>query len=116
MITRAQLLINKVKAELPIIVYPERGELAKLRENFKDDTINLKTELEIHSMVDLGTEGGIGCEIRTKDLDTTTAEMVFLCSITHFRIKRGQPYYQELEKYRKKRIRKLQRQNKNRFF
>ena len=116
MVTRAQLLINKVKADLPIIVYPEREVLGKLRENFKEDTINLKTELEIHSMVNLGTEGGICCEIRTKGLDTTTAKVVFLSSITHFRIKRGQPYYQELEKYRKKRIRKLQRQNKNRFF
>ena len=112
MITRAQILINKVKAELPIIVYPERGELAKLRENFKDDTINLKTELEIHSMVNLGTEGGICCEIRTKGLDPTTLEVVYLSSITHFRMKRGQPYYQELEKYRTKRIRKLKRQNR----
>ncbi len=116
MITREQRLIDKVRPALPIIVYPEREILGKLRENFNDDSISLKTPLEIHSMVDLGVTGGIGCEIRTRGLDTEKAKAVFLSSITHFKIKRGQPCYQELEKYRMKRIRKLSRQNRNRFF
>ncbi len=116
MITREQILINKVTPELPIIVYPEREVLGKLRENFNDDSISLRTALEIHSMVDLGVTGGIGCEIRTKDWNTEKAKAVFLSSITHLKVKKGQPYYQELEKYRMKRIRKLNRQNRNRFF
>lgn len=116
MITREQILINKVTTALPIVVYPERTILGKLRENFKDDTINLKTELEVHSIIDHGKEGGLVCEIRTKGLDTKQAEMVFLCSITHFRVKRGESFYKELEKYRLKRLRQLKRESKNRFF
>ena len=110
------MLINKVTPDLPITVYPEREILGKIRENFSDESINKKTELEIHSMVFTGDMGGITCEIRTPNLEVEKSETVFLCSITHLRIKRGEPHYQELEKYRIKRIRKLQRQNRNPFF
>lgn len=116
MITREQILINKVTPNLPIIVYPEKEILGKLRENFTDESISQNTELEIHSMLFAGDMGGITCEIRTLNLDTEKQETVFLCSLTHFRVKRGQSYYEELEKYRIKRIRKLQRQNKSPFF
>ncbi len=116
MITREQILINKVVPSLPIIVYPEREILPKLRENFEDESIDLKSELEIHAMLDMREEGGIICEIRTKGLDTEKAKAVFLCSITHFKIKRGEPFYQDLEKYRIKRIKRLTRQNRNKFY
>ena len=116
MMTKEQVLINKVQPILPILVYPEREILPKLQENFDDDTIGLKTELEIHNVHDMMEEGGLVCEIRTKGLDAKKAETVFLCSITHFKVKRGEPYYQELEKYRIKRIKKLAKQNKNRFY
>ncbi len=114
MLKREQILINQVSPNLPIIVYPEREILLKLREYF-DESIDLKTELEVHSMLDTGEEAGIACEIRTKGLDTKKAKAVFLCSLTHIRIKKGEPNYRDLEKYRIKRIRKLTRQNRNRF-
>lgn len=117
MIRKEQILINKLKDDLPIIVFPEREILPKLRENFKDETISLKTEFEIHKMIDSGDMGGIICEIRVKELETSDSEAVFLCSITHFRIKRGEAGYQELEKYRLKRKARLAKQNRrNRFF
>ena len=115
MITREQVLINKVKDFIPILVYPEKEILPKLRETFNDKSINLKTELEIHAMFDAREEGGITCEIRVKGLEEEKAPAVFLCSITHFKVKRGEPFYLELEKYRLKRIRRLTRQYKNRY-
>lgn len=116
MISKETKLMQKVQPEFPISVYPEKDILPKLHENFEDESISLKTELEIHAMYDMGVEGGLTCEIRTKGLDTQAAKTVFLCSITHFRIKRGEPFYHDLEKYQLKRIRKLARQNRNRRF
>lgn len=115
MIRKEQILIKKVEPVLPIIVFPERAILAKLRENFEGASIDLKTELEIHALHDLGEEGGLTCEIRPKGLDAEEVKTVFLCSITHFKVKRGEPFYQDLEKYRLKRIRRLAQQNRNRF-
>jgi len=112
MLTREQIIINRVESTLPILVFPERDILPKLRENFEDNSIGLKTELEIHNMVDAREEGGLICEIRPKGMTSEEAKAVFLCSITHFKIKRGEPYYKELEKYRIKRIRRLARQNR----
>ncbi len=112
MISREQSIINKVESSLPISIFPERDILPKLREHFEDDSINLNTPFEIHKLFDMREGGGITCEIKTKgstDEDTAT---VFLCSITHFRVKRGEPFFSELEKYRIKRIRRLSRQNR----
>ncbi len=115
-IRKEQVLIDKAKSELPISIYPEREILAKLREHFEDPTITKATLFEIHKMMYMGDEGGITCEIRTHGMNTAETEAVFLCSITHFRIRRGEPYYSELEKYRLKRIRRLARQNRRRPF
>lgn len=116
MISKEQFLIQKTSCNLPIKVYPEREILAKLREHFEDQSINLKSEFEIHSMSDLKDSGGIVCEIRPKEINEENLETTFLCSITHFKIKKGEHNYQELEKYRIKRIRKLARENKNKYY
>ena len=83
-----------------------------MRENFEDDGINLRTEFEIHKMYDLKEEGGITCELRPKGMKSEEAKSVFLCSITHFKVKRGEPFFKEIEKYRMKRIRRISRQNR----
>lgn len=83
-----------------------------LRDNFKDQEIGLKTEFEIHKTYDMREEGGITCELRPKGMKSEEVESVFICSITHFKVKRGEPYFKEIEKYRMKRIRRLSRQNK----
>ncbi len=113
--TKEQILIDKVTPNLPLNGYPEREILPKMKENFKGESITLKTELEINSMVDLGEAGGIGCEIRIKGAAPGKVEQVFLASITHIRIGKSAPNYQALQKYKIKRIKKLARQSKNRF-
>ncbi len=112
----ARELIQQVKADLPIIVFPEREILGKLKESYKDLNITLKSEFEIHSIDYLGDEGGIACEVRPKNLSQEDAKCDFLVSITHFRVKVGEPHFRELEKYRMKRIKRLAREHKkNRF-
>ena len=112
--TREEKIIHKVESSLPIIVFPEREILTKLKGDFEDESINLKTELEVHKIYDMRNEGGLTCEVRPKGLKSEDMKSVFLCSITHFRVKRGEPFFQELEKYRIKRIRALNRQNRRR--
>lgn len=112
MLTREQIIIQRAESKLPIIAFPEREILPKLRENFEDEEINLRSEFEIHKMYDLREEGGITCEFRPKGMKSEEVKSVFLCSITHFKIKRGEPLYKEIEKYRMKRIRRIARQNR----
>jgi len=115
--TKERLIINKIMPDLPILAYPEREVLPKMRDHFMDTIITLKTELEIHEMLDMGDAGGIVCEIKIPGAASSMEESTFLVSITHLKIKRGEPHYLELEEYRQKRIRKLMRQDrKNRFF
>lgn len=112
MLTREQIIIQKAELKLPIIAFPEREILPKLRENFEDKEIGLRTEFEIHKMYDMREEGGITCELRPIGMNSEEVKSVFLCSITHFKIKRGEPFYKEIEKYRMKRIRRISRQNR----
>lgn len=115
--SKEQKLIDLVEPDLPITVYPEREILPKLKEVFKDESITLKSEFEFHSLTFYGEAGGITAEVRSPNVSAEEQENVFLCSITHFRIKRGEPHYKELEKYRLKRVRKLLRASKrNRFY
>lgn len=111
MITKEQKIIDLVSDKLPIKVFPERAVLGKLRESFPNIEVKLDTIFEIHRMIDGGNEGGILCDICPLDFDIKNAQTAFLCSITHLRVKVGEPHFTELEKYRKDRTKKLQKQN-----
>jgi len=110
--TKEQILIDLVTPDLPIMAYAQRQLLPRIKATFPNEKITLETKLEIHSMVDLGVEGGIGCELRIKGMDPAEAKAAMLVSITHLKIKKGEPHYQELQKYCVKRIRKLKRQDR----
>jgi hypothetical protein len=110
MITKEQKIINMVQDKLPIKVFPERFLLPKLRESFSPD-IKLDTILEVHRMLDMGIEGGILCEILPLNVDRATVTKAVLASLTHLRVKVGEPHFEILEKYRTDRIRKLKQQN-----
>lgn len=114
MLTREQIIIQKAEESLPITVFPERSILPLLKENFQDDSFTLSTEFEIHQFHDMKDKGGITCEIRPKGMEEDESCIVFLCSITHFKVKKGEPFQKELENYRIKRIRRLGRENRRR--
>ena len=111
MFPKEQKLIDLLKDKLPIKVFPERALLPKLRETFSGIEIKLDTILEVHSMINLGDMGGIGCEIVPLNYDRAKAKSAMICSITQLRIKVGEPHFMELEEYRTKRIKKLAKQN-----
>jgi hypothetical protein len=60
----------------------------------------------------LGDEGGLCCEIILLGFITSKDVAAFICSITHLRIKVGEPFFTELESYRSKRIKRLEKQNR----
>lgn len=108
--TKEQIIIDKVSPDLPITVFPNQKLEKKLREHFEDETINYDSELEVHSLQDMGEMGGIVGEIRTPGMDTKKSKGPFLCSITHFKIKKGEPHYTELMNYIAKRTGKLRKE------
>ena len=107
-----QQLINLMQPDLPIKVFPERELLATLRGKYSGIDIGTSTEFEIRKVLHLGEMGGVGCELVPTGYDIKKAEAVVLCSITHLRIKKGQPHYAEMTRYQVKRIKKLKRQNR----
>lgn len=115
MIRREQIIIDKISPDLPIYVFPLRKILPKLREVFEDDNIDTKTELQIHSMVYMGDEGGIVCEIQKEEIPVEEMKQTMLCSITHFRVKKGESHYLALEKYRIKRTKRLAKQSRRKW-
>jgi hypothetical protein len=112
MITKEQKIINEVAEKLPIKVFPQPPILPKLREIFPGATIKIDSILEIHRMFDGGDEAGIACEVRPVNYDLSKAQSVILSSITQFRIKVGEPHFEELQDYITKRVKKLQKQNR----
>ena len=105
-------LIQLMQPDLPIKAFPGKGLLPALRGKYPGVEITTDTELEIHSVVNMGIEGGVCCEITPSGFDRKKAKEVVLCSITHLRIKRGEPHLAQIVRYQVKRVKKLQRQNR----
>jgi len=89
----AMKLIQKIVAQLPIIVHPGTVLIQSMRE--KGVKLTSKQELEIESVHYLGDEGGIGCGIRL----VTKEEGVMVASLTHLRVIPGQPLTEEIWAY-----------------
>ena len=96
----------------PIVAYSGRTLLPKLREIFKDLSWTVKTELEIWSMYDSEDGGGLVYEVRPKGIKEGELDSVVVCSVTHLKIKKGEPLHARIEKYRKRRMRQLARENR----
>lgn len=97
----AMKLIQKMEAQLPIIVHPGTVLIQTMRE--KGIKLTSKQELEIESVHYLGDEGGIGCGIRL----ATEKEGVMVASLTHLRVIPGQPLTEEIWAYQLERTKKL---------
>ncbi|MEK7255840.1 MAG: hypothetical protein AAB316_13910 [Bacteroidota bacterium] len=111
LILNEQQLIALVKPDLPIKASPEREVLPILREKLPGEEITLATVFEIHSFVNMADQGGVACEIVPVGMDRKKMKVALVCSITHLRIKKGEPHYAEIVKYQVKRVKKLARQN-----
>lgn len=102
----AMKLIQKIEAQLPIIVHPGTVLIQSMRE--KGIKLTSKQELEIERVHYLGDEGGIGCGIRL----TTKEAGVMVVSLTHLRVIPGEPLSDEIRAYQIQRNNKLMEINK----
>ena len=97
---QVQELMRKMEAQLPIPARPTSAFLRGMREQGISMTPN--QELIIKSLVYLGDEGGIMCDVTLPGSDTVT-----LTSLTHIRIKPSHPLAEEIRAYQMARMRKL---------
>ncbi len=97
---RAQELMRKMEAQLPIPARPTSAFVHGMREQGISMTPN--QELTIKSLVYLGDEGGIMCDVTLPGSDTVT-----LTSLTHIRVKSSHPLAEEIHAYQMARTRKL---------
>ncbi len=97
---QAQELMRKMKAQLPIPARPTSSFLRGVREQGISMTPN--QELTIKSLVYLGDEGGIMCDVTLPGSDTVT-----LTSLTHIRVKSSHPLAEDIRAYQVTRTKKL---------
>jgi N6-adenosine-specific RNA methylase IME4 len=97
----AMELVQKMEAQLPIIVHPGKVLIQSMRE--KGIKLASGQELEIEKVHYLGDEGGIGCGIRL----ATKEEGVMVVSLTNLRVIPGQPLTEEIWAYQLERTKKL---------
>ena len=102
-------LMAKMEAELPIPVFPKKPLVQTLRD--KGSKITSQQMLFIKSVIYLGDEGGIGC-----DLDKIgDEEGVLVCSLTHLSLNQRHPLAKEIHAYQRERKIKLAQQDEVRF-
>jgi hypothetical protein len=89
----AKKLVQKMEAQLPIIVHPGKVLIQSMRE--KGIKLTSGQELEIEQVHYLGDEGGIGCGISL----ATKEEGVMVVSLTNLRVIPGQPLTEEIWAY-----------------
>ena len=92
-------LTSNIITVLPLKAFPTRELVQELRK--KDIEITLKTVLEIVSVYNSEEISGIMCVVECEKIKGLA------CALTHLDIFIGQPLYNEIIKYQKKRIKKL---------
>ena len=97
----AQELLAKMTAQLPIPAYPIQSLVNLMhKQGYK---LAVHQKLSIKSVLYMGDEGGIGCDV-TLAGETATA---FLVSVTHLQIDSSHPLAEEIGNYQKNRIKRL---------
>jgi hypothetical protein len=92
-------LIDEMKSQLPIPVYPTKELGSYLSQNGKDITAD--TEIMITEVFDSGDEGGIICLLEGINPEA------FVISITLLRVKPDHPLFDKISAYQKQRIRSI---------
>jgi len=100
-IKETQELIRRMIEELPLFAYPS-DSLRDLLINIKNIKIKSTSLLKIENIIYLYDQGGIGCNVSLYG----TTELI-LVSLTHLRMRKGQPLVKEIEQYQSNRRRAL---------
>jgi len=101
----ADELTDNLSKSVPIKAYPIRELVQSLRGSKVH--ITLKTLLEIKSVHNSKDISGILCQIEGENVSG------LVCALTHLEIIKGQPHYDDILKYQKKRTKELIRQEQS---
>ena len=96
-------LIRKIKRNLPIKAFPTRELVSKIKD--KHNKLSLKSEFLIKDVMNTGDISGILCIIDCKDAQGLA------CALTHIDIAHSEPLRVEIEKYQKKRAKRVDKLN-----
>jgi hypothetical protein len=97
-------LIEQMKAQLPIPVYPGNAFIQMMRE--KGIRIKSKQRLEIEQVFYAGDDGGIMCGLRGIEEEKTA----YVVSLTHIKIKERTPLAKAIKFYQRERRKQLAQQ------
>ena len=101
----AMELMEKMKARLPIPVFPKKPLVHTLRD--KRCKVTSQQMLFIKSVIYLGDEAGITCDLGI----IGNSKEVVLCPLTHLSISPRHALAKEIRTYQRERTKKLERQN-----
>lgn len=102
-VDEALKLIEKMNEHLPIIVRPTSALVKNLRK--QGVNVDRYKPLEIHSVLYMGNEAGISCDITPKGKETTPV----ICSLTQLEVMGTDSLAGEMRAYQQERIKNLSR-------
>ncbi len=97
-------LMELIRAALPMRAHVGRDVLRTLRRETPE--ASLSHQCDITEVRYAGDEGGILC---TLDFDDHALKTVYIVSITHVTFERRNPLWRDIERYKKRRIKRLRR-------
>jgi hypothetical protein len=106
-VDEAQRLIDKMNENLPIFARPNSALVKILRK--KGVNADRYKPLEIHSVLYMGNEAGISCDITPKG----QTQDAFICSLTQLEVMGDDDLAQEMKAYQQKRLKSLARHGAN---
>ena len=98
-------LMEKMEAQLPIPVFPKKPLVQTLRD--KGKKITSQYMLFIKSVIYLGDDGGIGCDLGY----ISDGEEVLVCSLTHLSLNPRHPLAKKIHSYQRQRKIRLAQQD-----
>ncbi|MEO8354842.1 MAG: hypothetical protein ABI621_02915 [Chloroflexota bacterium] len=102
-IDEAMKLIEKMKKHLPIVVRPSSALVKSLRR--QGINVDRYKPLEMHSVLYMGNEAGIACDITPKGREKNAV----ICSLTQLDVLGTDALAEEMRAYQKERVKNLAR-------
>lgn len=102
-VDEAKKLIKKMEERLPLIVRPNSALVKMLRR--QGIYVDRYKPLEIHSVLYMGNEAGIACDITPKGREDTPV----ICSLTQLEVMGTDALAEEMKAYQRQRLKNLAR-------
>lgn len=102
-VDEAMKLIEKMKEHLPIVVRPTSALVKMLKR--QGIHVDRYKPLEIHSVLYMGNEAGIACDVTPKGREDTPV----ICSLTQLEVMGNDALAEEMKAYQQERVKRLAR-------